>query len=169
MTLVKAKTAFAAAIKIAPISENISLKSCTVSVEISAEDNINGIFPKPVLKAFMTVSAPKNGAFCEPVHRITRAVRLHKSTVSINTSSTAQLPIIWGSGQSVEVCAKGDVPMPASLENSPRLNPIDMEFDTEKPIIPPPIAFISKAEFNISINTLEILCEVRIIISEAVT
>lgn len=169
MTLAKAKTAFAMAIKIAPISENISLKRCTVSVGISVENSINGIFLKPVLKAFITISAPKNGAFCESVQRITRAGRLHKSTVSINTSSTAQMPIIFGSGQSVEVWAKGDVPMPASLEKRPRLNPTDIEFDTEKPKIPPPIAFISKAEFNISINTLEILCEVRIIISEAVT
>lgn len=168
MTLAKAKTELAAATKRLPKSENILLKVIMFLLEKLDAESIKGIFPKPVRKAFIMVSAPKKPSFCEPVQRITRAVRLHKSTVSINTSSTAQYPIILGSEQSVEVCAKGDVPIPASFEKSPFLNPTDTAFDTEKPKIPPLMAFISKAELRISFNTFEILCEVRITKSEPI-
>ena len=54
---------------------------------------------------------------------IRKAVQLQMTTVSINTPSACTRPIFTGSSHSAAAAAQGAEPLPASLENSPRLTP----------------------------------------------
>ena len=61
--------------------------------------------------------------FTGPERSITKAVKLHKTIVSIKTSKMPRLPCPCGSCPSEDACAEGEVPQPASLERTPRLTP----------------------------------------------
>ena len=54
---------------------------------------------------------------------IIKAVQLQMTTVSIRTPSACTKPIFTGSSQEAAAAAQGAEPLPASLENRPRLTP----------------------------------------------
>lgn len=158
MILANAKTKFEIARKIPP-------KCANAVLNFDSKESLQAAFSNPKVKAEMTVSAAEKFSLSTPVQSITRAVSVHKSTVSMNTSSAAQKPIITGSLHSDEVCAKVEVPIPASFENSPLRTPTEIVLAREKPKIPPEICFIPKADAIISVKIFVILLPYNRIIS----
>ena len=73
-----------------------------------------------VCKRFMPVSP---AVISCGTSSIRKAVQLQMTTVSINTPSACTRPIFTGSSHSAAAAAQGAEPLPASLENSPRLTP----------------------------------------------
>ena len=118
---------------------------------------LSRVFSKPEVKAEMTVSAAEKLSLSAPVQSITRAVSVHKSTVSMNTSSDAQKPITTGSLHFDEVWANVEVPIPASFENNPLRTPTEIVLASEDPKIPPENCLTPNTEVMISVKTSVIL------------
>ena len=76
---------------------------------------------------------------------ITRALRVRTTKVSMNTLIMATTPWSWGSVTLAWAWAWGVEPMPASLENRPRLAPWLMAVFRAAPKPPPMMAWGSKA------------------------
>lgn len=121
------------------------------------KESLPAALSKPIEKAEMTVSAAEKLSLSASVQSMTRAVSVHKSTVSIKTSSAAQKPITTGSLHLDDVCANVEVPIPASLENRPLRTPTEIVFAREQPKIPPENGFIPNADVMISVKIFVIL------------
>ena len=150
MTLANAKTEFDIARKIAP-------KCAKEALNFDKKKSLLAALSKPKVKAEMTVSAAEKLSLSASVQSMTKAVNVHKSTVSIKTSSVAQKPITTGSLHLDDVCAKVEVPIPASFENRPLRTPTEIVFAREQPKIPPENAFIPNADVMISVKIFVIL------------
>ena len=118
-------------------------------------------------KPFIVRSAPAACpyAISVPLHRITRAVSVHITIVSINTSNIPQSPCCTGCFTSEHAWAIDPVPRPASLEKIPLDTPFRM-LRNRLPTTPPVTDFGLNAPSNIDANTsgtLLIFIKTRII------
>ena len=93
---------------------------------------------------------------------MTRAVSVHRKTVSIITSMMPRNPCSAGESDEDAECAIGEVPAPASLLISPRITPVRTLFETKNPPIPPMAPRHSKAELIIFLNAFVILSALNI-------
>ena len=79
-----------------------------------------------------------------------RPVRGQMTTVSKKTSKMPKSPDSCGVVSARRVCAKEDVPAPASFDNMPHEKPSFSAKSIEKPIRPPPTLFRENADESIS-------------------
>ena len=83
---------------------------------------------------------------------ITRAVKVHKTIVSKNTSKIPKQPWECAFSAFDDACAQGAVPLPASFDKSPRLTPYRMALVIPKPRTPKEALFKLKALSKITLN-----------------
>ena len=114
--------------------------------------------PYVLINPAIVKSAP---AFCPKLmlstpQRITRAVSVQITIVSINTSKTPYRPCLTGSSVSADACEIDPVPRPASFENIPLETPFFMQRNID-PTTPPVAADGLNAPSNIIWNTCGIV------------
>ena len=77
-------------------------------------------FPKPCSKQAIVKAAPSIPSLNNPLLNTTRAVNTHTTIVSKNTSKIPQKPCSTALASSTLACEIGELPIPASLLNTPR-------------------------------------------------
>ena len=88
-----------------------------------------------------------------PASRMTKAVAVHTTMVSMKTPRDWMRPWRTGCDTVAVAAALGAVPWPASLENRPRLVPLIIAA-TMPPPSPPTVAWAEKAEVKIWPSTV---------------
>ena len=108
-------------------------------------------------KAVAVRAAPVPPSVHTPVHRTTRAVMVQTMMVSTNTSLMPHRPCFTGWLAEEEEWASGAMPVPASLEYTPRARPQRMASITVEPAKPPVAAIGVKAYSKIIAKTCGML------------
>ena len=114
------------------------------------------IFPKLTSNESRTVSigASALSTIFVPFNNITKPVIVHTTIVSMNTSAMPRKPCSQGESVLAVACAMGEVPHPASFENSPLIVPNRSALKFKKPTAPAP----SERNENASSNMSENIC-----------
>ena len=106
----------------------------------------------PWLNARVVRDAPLTPLIQLSLIKITNAVIVHTTSVSIKGSSIEIVPCLMGLFVFAAACAIGELPNPASFEKIPRDTPNLIAIHTDAPAKPPEAAVDENAEFIININ-----------------
>jgi len=129
-----------------------------IATAVKTETQLPYVEVNPRIVSSAPAAAPYETGI--PLQRITSAVRVQMTMVSVNTSKIPKNPCLTGLRVSAQACAIEPVPRPASLEKIPRDTPFFMLIK-KLPTAPPVTEAGVNAPLKIEENTYGMRLKLR--------